>query len=156
MSKPVLKPVVRSLVNIGGLVPYVFEASSNTDCSVPLEAVKDIPRVLDCAELFDTLLPVNKSTGMRESFQSAIRRLQSDPVKARLLDSVTEQLPVIDSVAGLSFDDKLASLRPVLDTGTSFDDEVWLNQVEDTLSSYLTPPVKESVKDPVQDPAPSE
>lgn len=137
------KNVVNFVVNIGNLIPKIYENSLKSESVIPTDGLKDVPVVLDGAELFDTLLPVNKSTGMRESFQSAIKRLQTDPVKARLLDSVVEQLPAIDSVAGLSVDDKLASLCPVLETGTSFDDEVWLNQVEDTLVSYLTPPVVE-------------
>lgn len=148
------KNVVKLFVNIGNLTPKIFDDSLNSVSVLPIDGLKDVPVVLDGAELFDTLLPINKSTGMRESFQSAIKRLQTDPVKARLLDSISEQLPVIDSVPGLSVDDKLASLRPVLDTGTSFDDEIWLNQVEETLVSYLTPPV---VEKPVsQEPASKE
>ena len=142
------KVTVKSIANIGNLIPRVYNNSLTVSSAIPVDGIKDIPRVLDGAELFDTLLPVNKSTGMRESFESAIKRLQSDPVKARLLDNVAQQLPVVDSVVGLSVDDKLAALRPVLVTGTSFDDEVWLNQVEDTISSYLSRPAPSKEPEP--------
>lgn len=132
-------------VNIGGLVPSVFKASLNIEI-VDLSC-DDAPVVLDGVELVDTICPINKATGLRESFSSAIERLKSDPVKGRLLDKVLSDLPVIGSNSSLSVDDKLSALMPVLETGTPADNDAFLSNLELTLSSYLTSPKSPVVVD---------
>ena len=77
----------------------------------------DVPDVvLDGAELYDTLCPVNKLTGHRSSVFKLLGKLTG--AKADLLNAVLQELPTIQSDPRLSDQDRVDYLVSRLSTGT--------------------------------------
>lgn len=88
------------------------------------------PVIIDGADIYDALCPVNKLTGCRANPLELLRTLSNDPKRSRLLDSLMVELPTIASDSRLSDDDKIDMMMCRLSTGCPAEDDLYRSQLE--------------------------
>lgn len=87
-------------------------------------------RVIEGADVYEQLAPVNKLTGLRENPLRLLETLANSPEKSRALQAVLQELPVIASKEGISNDDMLEFMEREFCTGTPAENEVWCERLE--------------------------
>lgn len=105
----------------------------------------DLPNLIDGVDILDALCPVSKKTGLRENPLTLLRKVVSDPVKARLLEQSLQELPVDNSQCNLSDDDKVNFLMMRLDSGSPTENEHFRQILLDSID-VLSPSQHEAVK----------
>lgn len=94
----------------------------------------DVPdSVIEGAELFDTLCPVNKLTGHRSSVFKLLGKLTG--AKADLLNAVLQELPTVQSDPRLSDQDRVDYLVSRLSTGTPAEDALMAERIMNDLDA---------------------
>lgn len=83
--------------------------------------VIDAPKVVDGIQVINTLTPVSKLTGKRESIMSVLTKVGNDPAKARLIQPLIQELPTVRSMKGTD-EDRVSVLMSRLDTGQPVED----------------------------------
>lgn len=78
--------------------------------------------VLDGVSVINTLTPVSKLTGKRESIMSILSKVGNDPAKARLIQPLIQELPTVRSMKGTD-EDRTAVLAQRLATGMPVEDD---------------------------------
>lgn len=86
--------------------------------------------LIDGADVYDKLCPVNKLTGCRENPLSLLSSLVNDPVRGNLLRGILDELPTIASNSQLSDDDKIDMLMCRLSTGAPAEDDLFRAKLE--------------------------
>lgn len=87
-------------------------------------------RVIEGADVYEQLAPVNKLTGLRENPLRLLETLANSPEKSRALQTVLQELPVIASKEGVSNDDMLEFMEREFCTGTPAENELWCERLE--------------------------
>lgn len=87
-------------------------------------------RVIEGADVYEQLAPVNKLTGLRENPLRLLETLANSPEKSRALQTVLQELPVIASKDGISNDDMLEFMEREFCTGTPAENELWCERLE--------------------------
>lgn len=87
-------------------------------------------RVIEGADVYEQLAPVNKLTGLRENPLRLLETLANSPEKSRALQFVLQELPVIASKEGISNDDMLEFMEREFCTGTPAENELWCERLE--------------------------
>ena len=67
----------------------------------------ELPVLIEGADIYDVLCPVNKFTGCRANPLELLQSISNDPKRSRLLDALMVELPTIASDSRLSDDDKI-------------------------------------------------
>lgn len=100
------------------------------------------PVIIQGAEIFDTLCPVSKLTGVRENPVSLLSRVL-DPAKARALDSVLQQLPTMrNEDPNMSDEDALDMCMARLETGTPAEDALVAERLASIADVLFVKPVQ--------------
>lgn len=86
--------------------------------------------VLDGADAYDLLCPVNALTGNRENPLRLLKILADSPEKSRALENVLVELPVMASQDGVSNDDMIQFMQREFCTGTPYENELWAERLE--------------------------
>ena len=81
------------------------------------KVLRDAPSICDGILEYDTLCPVSKLTGHRESPITLLKMALGDK-DSRLLNAVLQELPTVQQMQGVSDEDKLQLLASRLNTGT--------------------------------------
>lgn len=108
----------------------------------------ELPNLIDGVEVLDTLCPVSKKTGLRENPLTLLRKVVSDPAKARMLELALMELPSDNSYQQMSDEDKVNFLMMRLDSGTPSENEHYRNLLMDHIS-VLSPKQQEVAKESV-------
>lgn len=104
------------------------------------------PVIIQGAELFDTLCPVSKLTGVRENPVSLLSRVL-DPAKARALDAVLQQLPAMrNEDPRMSDEDALDMCMARLETGTPAEDALVAERLASIADVLFVKPVQAEVE----------
>lgn len=90
----------------------------------------DNVRVIEGADIYDTLCPVNDLTGCRANPLELLQSLSDDPVRSRKLSAILQDLPSIASDSRLSDDEKIDMLCDKLSTGVPADDDRYRSVLE--------------------------
>lgn len=106
--------------------------------------VLDIPVVIEGKQELETLLPVSKLTGRREDPLMLLKMQFSKD--SRLLDALLQELPVIQSDPNISDEDRFSTLASRLSTGTPYENEQLVYQLEKVADVLFPEQVKESEK----------
>lgn len=100
--------------------------------------------VIDAVELYETVCPVSKETGLRESALSILTKVLS-PKDRMIADQILQYLPTIQEQPGISDSDAVDLMVRRLNSGSSYEDDMMrdkLMSVMDVLS--YRPDVSES------------
>lgn len=106
--------------------------------------LEDAPAVLEGKQEFETLLPVSKLTGRREDPLMLLKMQFSKD--SRLLDALLQELPVIKSDNSISDEDKFATLASRLQTGTPYENEQLVYQLQKVADVLFPQEVQQSEK----------
>lgn len=114
------------------------------------------PCLIEGVELYKQVAPISKLTGKRENPINLLRKITAgDSARARLLDSVLQDIPAIKSDPRLSDADRTALLGKRLAIGTPAEDELFMRDLEnisDVLWYGAKQPKPKEVVDPVKEP----
>lgn len=110
--------------------------------------VVDSPAVLDGVSVLNTITPVSKLTGKRESIMSVLSKVGNDPAKARLIQPLIQELQTVRSMRGTD-EDRTAVLAQRLATGTQIEDDAF-RSVLGSMSDILFKDIPDSRKQVVQ------
>lgn len=104
------------------------------------------PVIIQGAEIFDTLCPVSKLTGVRENPLSLLSRVL-DPAKARSLDAILQQLPAMrNEDPRMSDEDALDLCMSRLETGTPAEDALVAERLASIADVLFVKPVQAEVE----------
>lgn len=79
------------------------------------------PRVIDGVEAYKSICPISKVTGRRESPLKLLNTLANDPDKKRIVDSILQELPAVQS-PNVPDADKFELLVHRVEKGTLYQD----------------------------------
>lgn len=74
--------------------------------------------LIEGAKVINSIAPIDHSTGCRDSIGQILKRAVNDPVKARLVSSLLQELPSIVSDSRVSDDDKFNLIVEHFQCGT--------------------------------------
>lgn len=104
--------------------------------------------LLDGVSVINTVTPVSKLSGKRESIMSILSKVGNDPAKARLIQPLIQELPTVRSMKGTDAD-RSAVLSKRLETGQPVEDAAFAQVLADT-ADILFKDIPESRKQAVQ------
>lgn len=106
--------------------------------------------IIEGVAVMDTLCPVSKLTGYRENPLLLLSRVL-DPAKARLVDSVLQQIPSMTPEGSkISDSDALDMIMDRLATGTPAEDALMRNRLSDMLDVLIPANVRSEVEQTIQ------
>lgn len=73
--------------------------NNRVKCPQSENFTSELPNLIDGVEVLDALCPVSKKTGLRENPLTLLRKVVSDPAKARLLEMALMELPSDNSLS---------------------------------------------------------
>lgn len=103
---------------------------------------EDIPVVLEGKQELETLLPVSKLTGRRQDPLDLLKMQFSKD--SRLLDALLQELPVVQSDSSISDEDKFSVLASRLGTGTPYENDVLVKELEKVADVLFPQEVKQA------------
>lgn len=132
-----------------GISFYPNKQNVIMDCNVAPGAPD---QVIEGAEIYDTICPVSKLTGHRESPFKLLSKISG--ADSALVNQVLQELPSIASDARLSDEDRVQSLVSRLSTGTPAEDAIMAEKLMADLDALglkvsSAEDVKEAVKDTI-------
>lgn len=111
---------------------------------VPTSVDFNPPLLVEGVAEFELLCPVSKVTGHRANPLTLLRLALSDK-NSRLLDSILQEVPVVQQMQGVDDATKLELLASRLSTGTLAEQDQLVNQLE-KVADVLFPKASEVVK----------
>lgn len=111
---------------------------------------KDVPVIIEGADLYDKIAPVSELTGKRENVVTVLSRLSHNPEYSRAINALLQELPTIKSDPRLNDDDRIDLMMKRLSTGTPAEDDAvrsYLESVSDVLFKNAPQKVVDAVKD---------
>ena len=90
--------------------------------SVPHVLCEDAPRLVEGVSEINTLCPVNKLTGKRSSVLSLLYMVGDGKVNERVINTLLQDLPVIQNDSNLNDADRFNFLAHRLESGTPAED----------------------------------
>lgn len=116
---------------------------------VPRE-IKNSFHVIDGADVYDILCPVSKLTGFRENPLQLLSRVL-DPARARLVDSVLQELPTMkDEGNKISDSDALDMIMDRLSIGSPSEDALMRQKLSGMLDVLLPSDVRQEVEQRIE------
>lgn len=94
---------------------------------------RDMPKVIEGAELYDTLCPVSKLTGKRCNPLSLLGMITG--AKADVLQSILQQLPVVSSNPNLSDEDRAQFVVERCSIGSPAEDALMAEKIMQDLDA---------------------
>lgn len=106
--------------------------------------------LIEGSEVFDTLCPVSKLSGLRENPLQLLSRVL-DPAKARLVDSVLQQIPSSNPEGvKISDEDALDLIMDRLSTGTPSEDAIVRNKLSQMVDVLLPREIQQEVEQKIE------